>query len=568
MQRLGLPRKAIMKRLNLAILGVAAAALVSPAKGQQLINLGMSVSDMTPDGRVLGMLYEADIQKYILYTWSEAAGATRLGLVPSGQGTQQISSDLSIVGYGGYNIENVGNFPYNSNQGWLQATVARRWTAATGSVNLGLIPGNSSCDYFVNIPNGMSRNGRFLVGGAYTNSTCGLYRAWIYDSNTQVFTRLPIYITPPPASAPSTAMNAWGVSDDGLTVIGYQQNFPANGGGNVQRLAAVWRYNGASWTTTILDPNGGSAGCVSGDGNVIFGKMTGSTSAIRWVRSGTTWTPTNLGGGNFTPLGTNFDGSNMIGEQCFWSPTVNGGVPMDLTSYLASHGLSMGSTPIGSLVGNAVHTMSDDGNKITFNVLDSHSPCLTTSPMMLADLTNGTCITPHVTFSPVSQVIPAPSSLEIVLNVFVSGSWPLQYQWQKETSPGTWTSLTDDNCGTTNPALYDIHSSDTMQLRLGYLGAYNQYPGNYRCVISNECGSGTSGVAVISLTPPPTCGSADFNCDGDVGTDADIEAFFNCLAGSCPAAPCTSSADFNHDGDVGTDADIEAFFRVLGGNPC
>ena len=27
------------------------------------------------------------------------------------------------------------------------------------------------------------------------------------------------------------------------------------------------------------------------------------------------------------------------------------------------------------------------------------------------------------------------------------------------------------------------------------------------------------------------CGSADFNCDSDVGTDADIEAFFRVLAG-------------------------------------
>jgi hypothetical protein len=62
------------------------------------------------------------------------------------------------------------------------------------------------------------------------------------------------------------------------------------------------------------------------------------------------------------------------------------------------------------------------------------------------------------------------------------------------------------------------------------------------------------------------CGSADFNHDGDVGTDADIEAFFACLSGNCCAA--CEGADFNYDGDVGTDADIEAFFRVLGGGGC
>jgi hypothetical protein len=62
------------------------------------------------------------------------------------------------------------------------------------------------------------------------------------------------------------------------------------------------------------------------------------------------------------------------------------------------------------------------------------------------------------------------------------------------------------------------------------------------------------------------CGHADFNGDGDVGTDADIEAFFACLAGNC--CPTCGSADFNHNGDIGTDQDIEAFFRVLGGGPC
>jgi hypothetical protein len=66
----------------------------------------------------------------------------------------------------------------------------------------------------------------------------------------------------------------------------------------------------------------------------------------------------------------------------------------------------------------------------------------------------------------------------------------------------------------------------------------------------------------------PHCGSADFNCDGDIGTDSDINAFFACLSGNCPPLPCISSADFNGDGDVGTDGDIEAFFRVLSGGGC
>jgi hypothetical protein len=73
-----------------------------------------------------------------------------------------------------------------------------------------------------------------------------------------------------------------------------------------------------------------------------------------------------------------------------------------------------------------------------------------------------------------------------------------------------------------------------------------------------------AGIAMLHFCPP-TC-TPDFNGDGDVGTDADIEAFFACLAGRC-CGRCGSS-DFNNDGDTGTDADIEAFFRVLGGQAC
>jgi hypothetical protein len=64
------------------------------------------------------------------------------------------------------------------------------------------------------------------------------------------------------------------------------------------------------------------------------------------------------------------------------------------------------------------------------------------------------------------------------------------------------------------------------------------------------------------------CGTSDFNGDGDFGTDADIEAFFACLAGNCCATCYAGGSDFNADGDFGTDADIESFFRVLAGGPC
>jgi YVTN family beta-propeller protein len=66
----------------------------------------------------------------------------------------------------------------------------------------------------------------------------------------------------------------------------------------------------------------------------------------------------------------------------------------------------------------------------------------------------------------------------------------------------------------------------------------------------------------------PACSTADFDNDGDAGTDADIEAFFACLAGDCCPTCWHLGADFDGDGDAGTDADIEAFFRVLAGGSC
>jgi hypothetical protein len=75
-----------------------------------------------------------------------------------------------------------------------------------------------------------------------------------------------------------------------------------------------------------------------------------------------------------------------------------------------------------------------------------------------------------------------------------------------------------------------------------------------------------TGTGIDWTNPYTPCGNADFDGDGDSGTDADIEAFFACLGGNC-CLTC-GSADFDGDGDSGTDADIEAFFSVLGGGGC
>jgi hypothetical protein len=71
---------------------------------------------------------------------------------------------------------------------------------------------------------------------------------------------------------------------------------------------------------------------------------------------------------------------------------------------------------------------------------------------------------------------------------------------------------------------------------------------------------------LVLIRARPCYCSPDFDGDGDLGTDADIEAYFACLSGNC-CSTC-GSVDFNGDGDIGTDADIESFFRVLSGGSC
>jgi hypothetical protein len=104
---------------------------------------------------------------------------------------------------------------------------------------------------------------------------------------------------------------------------------------------------------------------------------------------------------------------------------------------------------------------------------------------------------------------------------------------------------------------------------------YGRLSGSFAFTITDSEGSFTLQSSPGRLTwvriyvaPPTHCGSADFNGDGDLGTDQDIDAFFACLAGSCCATCDAHGSDFNGDGDFGTDRDIEAFFRILAGGAC
>ena len=132
-------------------------------------------------------------------------------------------------------------------------------------------------------------------------------------------------------------------------------------------------------------------------------------------------------------------------------------------------------------------------------------------------------------------------------------------EWQIESPPGNWTTLAEPSvalpCGGSVAVTLGAATAD-----LTVNACAGMPPLRYRFIATNPCGSTTSAPRAIYVN------GSDFNNDGDVGTDADIEAFFACLAGNC--CPTCGSADFNGDGDIGTDADIESFFRVLAGGSC
>src|SRR5262249_23280311 len=84
--------------------------------------------------------------------------------------------------------------------------------------------------------------------------------------------------------------------------------------------------------------------------------------------------------------------------------------------------------------------------------------------------------------------------------------------------------------GTAMVNLRGVSGVTTPTLSVDMAGSYDA--GTYDVVITNACGAVTSNS--VTLTVLPACGSADFNGDGDIGTDADIEAFFRVLGGgSC-----------------------------------
>ena len=532
-----------------------ALAAASPALAQPtIIMMGLGGNDISPDGRtVLGGFYDAENirGRVVLHNWF--TGTVLPTDVQPLSGTMRMSADSSVISYEGPNIEAFNNslnsIVYDAANPAASCSLATVWTAANGRQNLGVHTNGNRCGTSINTAADISDDGRYVVGGMYTAGSCGPFRAYIKDRVTGTITQLPFSFEGAPANTFADANRANAVNANGTIAVGYDNNNRPTGG-RVRR-PCVWRKNANNtWTQTILDRFGGEAYCVSADGTYVGG--TDSTGAmIRWHFNGTTWDREVCANGqDRIPTSISGNGQVMVGDQFIWSPDINDGVTVNILDHMATLGTYYPEFAIGNPLGAAVQGVSDDGTKILVRAVDSRSLCLSTFSSAIISLDGGACVPPSLIFPPASDVNVAPSPgnyfYGVIVNMFASGSWPLNYQWQKLDSNGQWVDMIDDVYCNSNygGADFDTKAVTTPQLRLGFLS--DTWRGRYRCVVSNSCGSIVSPVARITNCP------ADYDASGGVDGD-DVIAYFADWDAS------NSEADFDNHGGVDGD-DIIAFF--------
>lgn len=393
-----------------------------------------------------------------------------------------------------------------------------------------------------NLMRGISADGQVLLGGN------------IQGTFTWTATTGYTYLTP--AFNRRARPNA--MSHNGHIVVGdCPRTYPV--GDPPQNAIEVRACRWDDGVVTLLHTPDSTAFGVNGDGTVIVGEVRegGPPSAYRW---GLVEGPIDFVQG---PQGAvadrvSGDGTVITGSGLMTTP---GGIPyngpwvwtmatgaMPFETYLTGRGVDL-----TGWVLNTVQSISVDGLVIAGTgafdgfdrvyIVDLRPPVppivITTQPRW-----RRTCSNTSATLTITTSAAPA----------------SVVWQIADSADPLGWTDLAD---GPVPAACATASGSSSLELTL----EWNLMPGcepthTLRARVSNAAGVATysDGVTVDSLPPH------DFNGDGDVGTDADIEAFFLCLGGEC-CASC-GSVDYNADGDLGTDADIEAFFRVLGGGPC
>ena len=489
---------------------------------------------------------------------------------------------------------------------WTQAS---GWVN-TGSFTRTLDPitgrwyGGTRCDAGINYPADLSGNGRYAIangwvaqlttdGGTPGFGLCDDFLPFRYDSVSTL-------IQPLPVQAGTTTARADRVNDDGSVITGHDLGIFSNGLGGFDsiRRTCVWRHNGSAFTQTILDPHFGAkdnAG-INGPGNVLasgastqFVQSTFSQSGVRlvkWTWNGSAYVPTNLGRPVdyldpilFVPIpfsdlwvtGISDDGNTIVGTALYgeappsrngifrsfiWRQGLNGSVPLDLETYINAQSPGNPLFPSGFQLSRTVG-LSADGNAILIQIFDGRNTCTngeTSLPTFRAGILylNGAsipCDAPRIGLHPQNWAESNFYNFGTALNVVASGSWPLNYQWQREdpNAPGTWLNLVDSCAGFYTGAEWDFEGTNTVQLRIGQspVGAAGR-SGRYRVIISNACGTVTSDPATVTHALGACCATGGY-CEIKYAADCLNPAltFQGVYVGDgtlCEASPCDARA--------------------------
>ena len=428
--------------------------------------------------------------------------------------------------------------------------LAHSWSAGTGWVNAGSVPrqldaatgrffGGTRCDSSVNTANDLSGNGRYIVGGAWSaqllrsdgepgSGLCGDFVAFIADRTLGTVAALPV-------QPGTTISRADSVNHDGTVITGYDQGevIDPEFGPYEGRRICVWTDGvqtildniSSSFSTFPVNPAGTVvAGFPSASfSNVTFG--TNVAQLVRWVRQNdNSWVPEALGRPadfldsegvlkpflGLTVTAISEDGNTIVGTAGYgndffdqvsrafiWNPNINDGVPMDLGAYVASLDPS---SPIvtDGLVLSAGRSVSANGNAIGVSLSrasecdpsENGLPTLTHGVLYL-DGAQAPCDAPRVAMQPRGDVSIQYTPFGVAINAFVSGSWPLSFQWQREdpNTPGQWINLSDACSGFPYGGEWNYEGTTTNQLRVGQATCGNNRDGRYRVIVSNPCGS-------------------------------------------------------------------------------
>jgi hypothetical protein len=543
------------------------------------------------------------------YSAEPVRGSDDLSVLATGASNTANWGDLNCFnGYcTNFNVDCTPGDPLPPPSPCFIPSIAHRYTTAGGWQNLGSVArtlspgvnrffGGTRCDSSINTSNDISGNGRYVVGGAWStglftesgnisSGQCGNLVAYISDSATGTVSTL--------AVGPDNAGDSRAdfINSDGTVITGYDFGPVESEFGTFNsRRIVVWT-NGVQ--TMLDDLSGfGDGFPVNEAGTHIAGAPSNAfclanfgvdaQRLVKWTRQpDNSWTPTNLGtlpdffdGVETKPLlgigvrAISNDGNTIVGSASYgtsffdrisrafiWRAGVNGGAPMDLGAYIAS--IAPGSPIIapGITIQQALD-ISADGNAIGVQLEDARTTCPPETFGLATGLSgvlylNGTpsCSPPQIGLPPRDNTSVQYTPFGVALNVTASGTWPLNFLWQREDpqNAGQWLNLTDACAGFVYGSEWDNEGTDKNQLRIGQANCGNNRDGSYRVVVSNACGSLESSAAEVTFTqgtiinqqptPASTCpGQSAFVFAVAVSNSADIPTQWQLALASDPDA--------------------------------